>query len=123
LDALVAEKVMGLTVNWASEQNPVFPGGDWNNKLTDGPYCPPGCWPVKHYSRDIAAAWQVKAEMIRRGWIFEMTVSDNGIAKVWFSNMHAVGGMCAVDAKSEADEARCIVSAAIDALRNAGEVE
>lgn len=62
LDARIATEVMGWQVRWASEEHPVFPGGDWENKLTDGPYTPPG-WPVKRYSTDIAAAWLVVKKM------------------------------------------------------------
>lgn len=61
LDALVAEKVMGLDVNRTGPETMWFArpmGGNWDD--------------LKDYSTDIAAAWEVveavKARKIDQGW-------------------------------------------------------
>jgi len=77
---------------------------------------------VPRLAREVGAAWLVKVEMIKRGWELTMQHSPDGFMEVTFGKNEVHYGSCTVDANTEADEARCIVCAALDALRNAGEV-
>lgn len=62
LDALIAEKVFGVTIIEQTDSNLIF--YDYRARLNKEPFT------VKHYSNDIAAAWEVVNEMHRKGyWI------------------------------------------------------
>ncbi len=69
LDALVAEKVMGLTVKLMYD-----PGfidiGPWEkvDGVSDPPDAIEGWCPVADYSTSIAAAWEVWEKLIEDGW-------------------------------------------------------
>lgn len=71
LDRLIAEKVMGWKSNHGVH---LFPPADepnrkrfqqWNGEtmVTE----------IPHYSTDIAAAWEVKEEMRKRGWKWQLS--------------------------------------------------
>jgi hypothetical protein len=63
MDALVAEKVFGRKTAWFSG-----PGGP---VITGGTMAKVSTWtPIKPYSTDIAAAWEVVEKMISNGWRF-----------------------------------------------------
>lgn len=61
LDALVAEKVMGLSVEWVKAGDKSYIG----TFISDGPVTLEGLHKVSipHYSTDIAAAWTVVERM------------------------------------------------------------
>lgn len=65
LDAEIAEKVMGLPVQWREVRRVASAGGNYR-ELVGTP----------HYSTDIAAAWEVVNAMIVRGYSIIMHSKD-----------------------------------------------
>lgn len=68
LDRLIAARVMGLGRARYVRREPF--GSDWmlgtgNNVLP-------------HYSTDIAAAWEVREELFRRGLVYDVTLNGRG---------------------------------------------
>lgn len=127
LDALVAEKIMGLRVvahDWPCGRDPEF--GDyeaasfWEEEMEErGPVYVPedGSWPPKYlldvkahyayvepvpfYSTDIAAAWQVVEKMITDKGLFCLTIDDES------DGFWCHFGNCAHEAYGTAPEAIC----------------
>lgn len=83
LDALVAEKVMGLPKPYETR-----PGGDWVYNVQDS-FVPVRT--LKRYSTDISAAWEVVEKMdadsfdlkiIKSGQYNEVTIGDKTVVRV-----------------------------------------
>lgn len=76
LDALVAEKVMGLEITKIANGHMWFRDGVTLRS------------PIPHYSTDIAAAWLVVEKMSSDGWIHEITehINDSQIKCAMFAN-------------------------------------
>lgn len=93
LDALVAEKVMGLVVDL--DNSKYFDGTQVATRKEDfgaigeavqtisGVYHPRLSWPLPHYSTDIAAAWEVVERLSAENWIFDLLEGAHEGASPW----------------------------------------
>lgn len=92
LDALIAEKVMGLSLFQRERKS--SSGVRWKERLIDDP------WkrrPIPAYSTSISAAWEVVEKLFIDGWKMELEASaflgeDRGGAGVRFSCRSQVRG-------------------------------
>lgn len=81
-DARIAEELLGCTVQWALHGDAVFCGCPSNqHRAANGP--------LKNYSEEIAAAWEVVEKMNSEGWLLglrvKVTRKDSGDNVAQFS--------------------------------------
>ena len=109
LDALIAEKVMGLSevefvgerLQYLNDAMSVELGGRWSS-------------PVEHYSSSIAAAFSVVEKMREKGWTFTAT-NDFEVTEYlpWQAEFHRRVGRAVENHPCEADflpEAICLAA-------------
>lgn len=105
LDALVAEKVMGLKINW-DETTPCPLCGDVGRFCGARMWCSHDGWyysQYKDYSTDIAAAWEVVEKLRGDGWIFNLSDS-------WAAQFHMPGNILVVSSAKSAPHAICLAA-------------
>lgn len=125
LDALVAEKVMGLRVLFAAR---AWSEDDWLGSdipteenvmaiVNERPENPDQKWRgpshliIPHYSTDIAAAWQVVKQMRSRGFSIVLSDHNAGIEVVWIATGQVI------NVSAETDEL-AICLAALEVVSN-----
>lgn len=84
LDALVAEKVMGLNPVWGDASSFEDP-----NEFPDDLMYRKGRWyAVLYYSTNIAAAWEVVGYMSNRETVFKVWRSPARVPELWYVELH-----------------------------------